>query len=173
MNADVAHAEFSRTFDERVANIGAVKFKADACGPPLRVALPCCDGIAVDRILHKLKRSHLWTRIRHHHGVEEEAMSTLHAVNENSDPVCLLERKWVSFWQFGHEREHRELGITVHEYVLDELLGGKAVNWVLIPAGALRKVGEDLLPILAGGAAPSASRIDHVGLNVEYELIAS
>src|SRR5262245_50453321 len=156
MDANVAHAECARPFDERYADVGAVKLKADALRTPLRVALPGRDGIAVCRILHELKRRQLWTRIRHHHSVEEEAMSTLHAVNQNSDTVCLLERKWVSFWQFGDEREHRELGIAVHEYVLDELLGGKAVDRVLIPAGALRKIGEDLLPILASGAAQRA-----------------
>src|SRR5262245_21214296 len=173
MDANVAYAERARPFTERYADVRPIKFKTDALRTPLRVALPGRDGIAVDRILHELKRSHLRTRVRHHHGVEEESMSTLHAVNQNSNPVCLLERKWVSFWQFGHEREHRELRIAVHEYVLDEVLGGKAVDRVLIPAGALRKVGEDLLPILAGGVTPSASSVDHVGLNVKYELIAS
>ena len=99
-------------------------------------------------------------------------MSALHPVNQNSHPICLFERKWVVFGQFGHEREHRELGIAVHEHVLDELLGGKAVDRVVVAAGALGEVGEDLLPIFAGGAAPSASWVDHVGLHVEDELVA-
>ena len=40
------------------------------------------------------------------------------------------------------------------------------------PQDALGEVGEDLLPIFAGGAAPSAGRVDHVGLHVEDELVA-
>ena len=99
-------------------------------------------------------------------------MSAFHPINQDPDPVCLLERKWVVFRQFGHEREHREIGIAVHEHVLDELLGGKAVDRVLVAAGALREVGEDLLPIFARGAAPRAGWVDHVGLHVEDELIA-
>jgi hypothetical protein len=66
----------------------------------------------------------------------------------------------------------RELGIAVHEHVLDELLGGKAVDRVFIAAGRLWEVGEDLLPIFAGGATPSASWVDHMGLHVEDELVA-
>ena len=47
-----------------------------------------------------------------------------------------------------------------------------AVDRVVAAAGALREVGEDLLPIPAGGAAPCASRVDHVSLHVEDELVA-
>ena len=74
--------------------------------------------------------------------------------------------------QFRHEREHREVGVAVHEHVLDELLGRKAVDRVVGAAGPLREAGEDALPVLAGGAAPGAGRVDHVGLDVEDELVA-
>ena len=99
-------------------------------------------------------------------------MSALHPINQNSHPIRLFERKRVSFGQFGHEREHGEVGIAVHEHVFDELLCGKAVDRVLVATRGLGKVGEDLLPIFAGGATPSASWVDHVGLHVENELVA-
>ena len=67
-------------------------------------------------------------------------MSAFHPVNQNSYSICLLERKWVVLWEFGHEREHRELGIAIHEHVLDELLGGKAVDRIIVTAGTLRKL---------------------------------
>src|SRR5262245_24400331 len=79
----------------------------------------------------------------------------------NPDPICLFERKRVSFGQFRHEREHRKLGIAVHKHVLDELVDGKAVDRIFVAAGALREVGEDLLPIPASGAAPSAGWVHH------------
>ena len=72
----------------------------------------------------------------------------------------------------GTKREHREVGVAVHEHVLDELLGRKAVDRVVGAAGPVREAGEDLLPVLAGGAAPAAGRVDHVGLDVEDELVA-
>ena len=95
MDANVAHAELARPFDERYANVGAVEFEAAAFRAPLRVALPGRDGVAVDRILHELERGHFWAGIRHHHGVEKEPMSAFHPVNQNSYSICLLERKWV------------------------------------------------------------------------------
>ena len=95
MDADVAHAEFARTLDERYSNIGAVKFEAAAVRAPLRIALPGRDRVAIDSILHELERGHFWAAIRHHHGVEKKPVSALHPINENSHPICLIERKWV------------------------------------------------------------------------------
>ena len=48
MDADIAHAELARPFDERYANVGAVEFEAAAFRAPLRVALPGRDGVAID-----------------------------------------------------------------------------------------------------------------------------
>ena len=76
------------------------------------------------------------------------------------------------FRQFWHEREHREVGIAVHEHVLDELLcAEKQATGSSAPQVPLREAGEDALPVLAGGAAPGAGRVDHVGLDVEDELV--
>src|SRR4029077_13643887 len=91
MDANVTHAKLARPFDERYANIGAVKFEAAALRAPLRVALPGRDGVAIDRILHELERGHFWASIRHHHGVEEEPFSAIHAIDENSHSICLFE----------------------------------------------------------------------------------
>lgn len=57
MDANVAHAELARPFDERYSDVGAVKFEAATFRAPLRVALPCRDGVAIDRILHELERA--------------------------------------------------------------------------------------------------------------------
>ena len=73
--------------------------------------------------------------------------------------------------QLRHEREDGEISVTVHKHVLDELFGGKAVDRIVVATGGLGEVGEDLFPILAGGAAPISGGIDHVGLNVEDELV--
>ena len=81
MDANVAHAELARPFDEGYANVGAVKFEAAAFRSPLRVALPGRNGITVDCILHELERGHFWASIGHHHGVEKESVSALHPVN--------------------------------------------------------------------------------------------
>ena len=72
----------------------------------------------------------------------------------------------------GHERQDCKVGIAVHENVLDVFLGGKTVDRVLAAAGTLTVASENLLPIFARGAAPSAGRIDHVSLNVKNEFIA-
>ena len=74
--------------------------------------------------------------------------------------------------QLGHEAQHREVGVAVHEHVLDELLGREAVDRVGVAAGALREPRQDPLPVLAGIGAPLAGGVDHVGLDVEDELVA-
>src|SRR5262245_54660172 len=52
------------------------------------------------------------------------------------------------------------------------LLGGKAGDRILLAAPTLGVTGENLCPILARRAAPSAGRVDQVGLNVEDELVS-
>ena len=91
MDANIVHAELARPFDEGYANLGAVEFESYATRSPLRVALPGCDGVTVDCILHELERGHFWASIRHHHGVEEKSVSTFHAVDQNSHSICLFE----------------------------------------------------------------------------------
>ena len=172
MDADVAHPELARPFDERDANVGTVERKAAAVRAPLRVTLPGRDRVTIHRIFHELERRDVGAGIRHDHGVEKKARGASHSVNQDADPVRLLERQWVILRQFWHEREHREVGVAVHEHVLDELLCRKAGDRVVGAAGPLREAGEDALPVLAGGAAPGAGWVDHVGLDVEDELVA-
>jgi hypothetical protein len=69
--------------------------------------------------------------------------------------------------QAGNERREP---LNVRATVPD--LFGKAVDRVLVAAPALGKVGEDLLPILAGRAAPSAGWVDLMGLHIKDELVA-
>jgi hypothetical protein len=49
--------------------------------------------------------------------------------------------------------------------VLDELLGGKAVDGIAVATGALGEIGKDLFPVLACIRPPLAGWIDHVGLD--------
>src|SRR5262249_38784440 len=160
VDANVAHAELTCPFYERYSNVGAVKFEADAFRTPLRVALPGLDWVAIDRILHELERGHLRAGIRNYQGVEEQPIGASHLIDENANAICFFERKWIVLGQFGHEREHSQIGVAVHEYMLDVFVGGKAGDRILLAAMALGVAGKSLCPILASRAAPSAGRVD-------------
>ena len=164
MNADVAHTQRTRLFDEGDADRGVVELPTDALRAPLGVALPCFDRVAAGCVFHELERIRRG-RIGHNHGVEEEPVGTLHALDESTHAVGLFEREWVALRQLRHEREDSEVGITVHKHVLDELFGREAVDRIVVATGSLG------IPVLACIRSPLARRIDHVGLDIEDELV--
>ena len=171
MDADAADAELARLLDEGDADLGAVELPADPLGPPLGVALPGGDRVAGDRLLHELQGLDRG-RVRDHHRVQEQAVRTLHALDQDPHPLGLLERERVALRQLGHEGEHGEVGVAVEEDVLDEALGREAVDRVALAARAVREAGQHVLPVPPGVLPPDAGGIDHVGLDVEDELVA-
>ena len=110
-------------------------------------------------------------RVGDDHSVQEEAVCPLHPLDQHPH-LGLLERERVPLRQLRHEREHGQLRVAVEEDVLDELLGGKAVDRLALAARPVREARQDLLPVPPGIAAPAPSRIDHVRLHVEDELVA-
>ena len=171
MDADGAHPKRARLLDERNSDRRVVELEADPVRAPLGVALPGRDRIAPDRLRHQLERPDRGG-VGDHHGMQEKAMRPCHLLDQHAHPLGLLERQGIALRQLGHEAQHREVGVAVQEHVLDELLGREAVDRVGVAAGPLREARQDLLPVLAGVGPPLAGGIDHVGLDVEDELVA-
>ena len=148
-----------------------VELPAHALRPPLRVALPGLDRVTAGGFLHEPERVD-GGRVGDDHSVQEEAVCPLHPLDQHPHTLGLLERERVPLRQLRHEREHGQLRVAVEEDVLDELLGGEAVDWLALSARPVREARQDLLPVPPGIAAPAPSRIDHVRLHVEDELVA-
>ena len=77
-------------------------------------------------------------------------MRALHLLDQHAHALRLLERERVVLGQLGHEAQHREVGVAVHEHVLDELIRREAVDRIGIAARALREARR--------GSAPSTGR---------------
>ena len=71
-------------------------------GPPLRVTLPSLDRVAGNGVFHKFKRVGR-TCVGHDHGVEEQALGTLHALNEHAYTLSLSEGERIALREFRHE----------------------------------------------------------------------
>src|SRR5216684_3315262 len=124
VNADVAHTKRPRPLDERDADHGVIELPADALRAPLGVALPGLDWVAGGYVFHEPERLDRG-RVGHHHGVKEEAPGTLHALDKSAYALGFLERERIALREFRHKREDSEIGVAVHEHVLDELFGRK------------------------------------------------
>ena len=98
-------------------------------------------------------------------------MGALHTLDQSPHPLGLFEGERIALRQLRHEREDGEISVTVHKHVLDKLFCRKAVDRIAVATGSLGEVGEDLFPVLACISSPLAGGIDHVGLDVEDELV--
>jgi hypothetical protein len=90
----------------------------------------------------------------------------------------LLDRERLALPRRGHEGEHHEVGVRVHEDVLHELVGPDAAQVVEAPRPLVRLAARGWSRSVSGLAPagrrlqPRARRVHEVPLHVEDELVA-
>src|SRR5437660_10009200 len=140
VHGDVLHAELARLFYEANADIVGEE-EAFAMRAPLGVGLPGGDSPFLLQLVHAFQVSRL---VRVDAAVQEQPVRALELLDDAAHGVGGLDGDGLGVAAGRDEGEHHDVGVRVHEDVLDEYLGALRI---------------------------SLRRVDKVALHVENELV--
>ncbi len=171
VNGDVPDAERTGALAHRDADVIRHE-EALPVRPELGVGLPR-DHAETLEPLHVLEVAGL---VRVHAAMEQQAVRAFHALDDLAGRGRLLDRERLLVARRRHEREHHQVGVGVHEDVLDELLRSETAQ-VAVLAGCILERALGLRKALEPGRngrrilEPGAFRVHVVALHVEDEFL--
>ena len=118
VDADDFHAERARLLDEADADLVGEEIALSA-GAVLRVGLPRAHAPLLRELVHALEVAGL---VRVHAAVQQQPVRALQLVDDAPHRVGRLDRHRLGLARRGHEGQHHQVGVAVHEHVLDEHL---------------------------------------------------
>jgi hypothetical protein len=100
--------------------------------------------------------------------VQQQAFAAVERIGGEAGRTRCLEVERIGIDPAGHVRQHRHRRVAVHEDVLEQGIGGEALDVIGLAAVA---VGHALERVRAGALAPRAPRVHVVQLHVEDEFV--
>ena len=133
VDSNIANAQLDRLVDELEADL-IIKEKSVAVGPPLRIGFPRGDLVPRGQLVHRID---IARRIRIDTSVNVKPVCAVEFLNDTCRGSGFFDRERFIQPCRWNEREHHQVGIRIHEHILDEFVLADTVQ-IIDPASSLR-----------------------------------